>query len=513
LHSAVIVDSLAVDGLKLALINQGNRNNWTFNTAPTSPDTRFSSKNKPMPLELSSLSLKNSTVTYADLAKNKQNEITNFNFKVSTYDNGLIQINPDQESLILNKVNFEFANIIKGKLNFAWHNFSNPNYSGKLNLAEFSINKLLAKLNLTKPNQPSRELLDKFALQAEVAGNMDKLTLKDVNFNFTDVMQGTANINVQNLAKPQFTGDLHLPEFSLNKLLAKLNLDKSNPDTKELLNRFSLQTRFAGNLDNLDLTGLNFNFTNILRGTANIKVHNLAKPQYTGNITLPTFSLNQLLEKSGLAKPDLANKNLLNKVALQSNIRGGINTIVFDQLHLQLADSTVTGNLNIDSFTPLKLNENLTLDKAELSDFVDTYGFKLPIKLAKASGSLSADSFEAKNFPSSLNAKQNITIENLTLLGFSVNNFINQLDNALTFTGSTINEHNNWQQVADSLQVVQSISKMKAVVDKAKAPGPKELNQQTNLGMLQANLVVQNGIVNPTSFKLAGPSIKTAGQG
>jgi len=598
-HSSIVVDSLTINGLNLGLIQKGDQNNWTFNL-PQKSTGAATSPQKSTYLALSSLILTNTTITYVDLNSNKHSELKNFDFNLNTERGGNISVDTGSENLTLNKTNFNFDNLVSGKINFVVQGFNKPQYTGDINLPEFALNQLLDKLDIAKEDRINKPLLNKFAISSTFKGDMEGLdvskldfnfgdniaanttvkvqnfdnpqytgtinlptfslnklldglniaktsrvnntvfnnvavqskfsgTKDDINFsqthfNFPNIVDGDLNLQVQNFDNPEYAGDINLPTFSLNKLLDGLNIAKASRVNKPLLNNFALQSKFSGTKDNISFNQTHFNFPNIVQGNLNLQVQNFDKPQYIGNINLPTFSLNNLLAQSGITSPKLPNKALLNKVAFQSKLAGGTNNINLSQIDLKLSNSTITGNLNVNSIKPIKFNENLNLDQAELSDFINTKGFKLPIKQAKFNGNLSLNGLEDKNYPSSLNAQQSISVGNLKLLGFSINNFIHQLDNTLTSTSNTLgggilnniikgNAADAFNSLYNSGQILQSINNMKNIVAKAKAPGPKDLSQQTDLGTLQADVTLHNGIAQPTNFKLSGPSLKSNGQG
>lgn len=338
------------------------------------------------------------------------------------------------------------------------------------------------------------------------------LILSKVNLNLDDIAKGKINFVLNNFDNPTYTGDINFPPFSVNKILDRLDIAKSSRVNNTLLNNFSLVSKFSGDSDNLDVSQLDIDFVNVVKALINVKVQHLSNPQYTGNINVPTFSLNNVLEKVGKPRPNLPNKTLLNTVSFKSKFAGTANSLNLGNLVTRIGTSNITGNVNMNSIKPLKLNENLTLDQAELSDFVDTNGFKLPIKVAKFTGNASADT-NAKNVTSTLDANQNITIQNITMLGFNVNTFVSQINQVLNSTEKTLSSENSTALLLNSVQVVDSIKKMKDITAKATAAGAKDLNQRTDLGNLNANIVVRNGVVNPLSYTLSGPSIKSSGKG
>ncbi len=511
LHHSIIVNSLTLDGLDLSLIKDGEKNNWTFTTESTVALTNAeSTPPSPIHLELNSFNLKNSTISYADLEKKANTKIKDVDFIISSGNNGTISIEKDQDNELINlkNVTFNFDNMLKGTSNLALNNFSEPQYKGDLNIEEFSITNFTNKLNMPIKALTNKTLFDKFALSTKFSGNKDKVSLENTHFNFANDIKGSTNITVNNLKQPVYTGNLKIDITSISNVLNKLSIKQS---TKGLNSKISATTQFNGNSNSLKLNNLVFNLADYLKGTSNVNISDFTNLNYTGSINLPTFSLNQIIEQFGMDKIDIPNKTLLNQVAYTSNFSGNTNSIKLDQIKAKIANSNLNGNIDVSSIKPLKLTENLLLDKIELSDLADTYGYKLPLTGIKANGSFSNGNSDIKKF-NTVDANQNISINNVTILGFSLNNLVHELDSAITTTGK-IAAIDNTQQINNSIQVIDKIKNMQAAIAKATTKGAKDYNQKTNLGNLQANTVINNGIANPASFKLNGPSIKISGQG
>jgi len=294
-------------------------------------------------------------------------------------------------------------------------------------------------------------------------------------------------------------------KFELNSLTLKnTTISYADMQTKkqQSLNNFDfgVKTGWNGRMNvdtdkqTFNLDKVNFNLDDILNGQLNLDGANFDNPHYTGDLNLNEFSMNKLLDKLNITKPDLPNKSLLDKVALQTNLVGGANNLELQPINLKFADSTLKGKINISSITPLKLNEDLVLDKADISDFVKTKGYKIPLKQATLSGLLTIPG----GFPNTLNANQNIHIQNLTLQGLNLDTLIHQIDLSLE----------NLTNLPNSINHIQSI------INKTQLSSAKDLAQTSNLGSLDANLIVHNGVANPAVFRLSGgPSIKSSGGG
>jgi hypothetical protein len=110
-----------------------------------------------------------------------------------------------------------------------------------------------------------------------------------------------------------------------------------------------------------------------------------------------------------------------------------------------------------------------------------------------------------------LNGKQNIQIGNISVLGISLDRLVMQLNDAVNQAGGSTN--NLGKLLMNTGQVVQAVNSMKAQVEAATKPGKRDFNQKTNLGSFSGNATINNGLVNPSAFKLSGPSVALSGNG
>jgi hypothetical protein len=233
----------------------------------------------------------------------------------------------------------------------------------------------------------------------------------------------------------------------------------------------------------------------------------LSKPEFRGDINIPTFSLNKLISAAGITPIDIPNKNFLNQVSFQSNIQGTSTSFKLNKLLVKISDTNISGNVNASSIQPLKTTQDLSINKFELSNIVDTKGFQILLSDINAKGETSIN-----NGVGSLNAKQQIKVNNITVSGFNLDSLVTQLDKALT-SSSDLGNGSTMQKLTKSLEIGNTVKKMQAIVDKALAPGNKNYAEKTNLGSLNANIVINNGVVNPASYKLSGPGLLNTGNG
>jgi AsmA protein len=504
LHHSIIINTLALNELNLDLIKNGNLNNWTFNPISNNSTATIgeSATANPLKLQLTKLTLTHATITYNDLKGTEHYKADDFDFKIDTRTGGTISLDSDKEIIDIKKAEFDFSNILKGNLNLNLIGFTAPKYNGNTDIKINSLTQLLNKLNqptdlLTKP------LFNDISLDTTFNGDNSNLSLNNTKFAFGNTIQGNMNIAVNHFSQPEYKGYISLNDISLNNVLNALNI--KHADKNQLLAKASLSSKFNGNKSIINLQQLKFNLSNLLNGSGNIKIENFDK--YSGDINLPTFSLNQVIAAVGATPINIPNKTLLNKVSLQSNFTATKNSVNLSELTAKVDNTNIAGTINASSIQPLKFSQDLNISKLELSDITNTNGYKMALTGVHAKGNGGIN----KNI-NSLNANQQITVNNAMLLGFSVDNFVAQMDHAITSTGKVVSLE-NIEKISNSIQVADTIKNMQAIAEKASTPGTKDYSKQTNLGSLSANIVINNGVANPTNFKLIGPSIKSNGSG
>lgn len=510
LQHSVIINNLTINGATLALEKMGNSNNWTFNSKTETSSNEESTPTKPLKLTLKSFKIANSTVTYSDSTTKTNYAIKDFDFLLQSNYGGQILFDQQQQLVDLKNVMFNFSDIIEGDTNLTLDNSSVAKYNGNINLKPFSLPKLLAKINYPIKSIQGKSLFDSIGFKSAFALNQATLKLTNTQLNLGNNLKIDITSSINNIdSAPQYSGNINLPEFSLNKVLDGLNIDKANRANNQLFDKFSLNSAFNGNRDNLELSHLVFNFPSTCKGIVNLKLKNFTNPSYNGNINLPTFSLNQTMQKYGAKPIKINHPEILNRVAIQSNFSGMENSLNLTNIIAKIADTNIKGNVDIKSITPLKLNHNLNLDKIDLADIKEVSGYKIPLTGVQSSGNMSIDN---KENLATLNATQNINIANVTILGFNLDNLIGQLDQVISHSIKAVSV-DNLQQINHSIQVVDIIKNMQMIIEKAKAKGQKDYSQKTNLGNLAINSSIKNGVANPTTFKLNGPSLKSNGQG
>ena len=95
--------------------------------------------------------------------------------------------------------------------------------------------------------------------------------------------------------------------------------------------------------------------------------------------------------------------------------------------------------------------------------------------------------------------------------GVSLDKLVLQLNSTINNSGQ--GNDNVVKLLLNSAQVAQAVNNMKNEVQKYSKPGTRDLSQVTNLGTFNGNVAIVNGVINPSVFKLVGPSVSLNGSG
>ena len=276
------------------------------------------------------------------------------------------------------------------------------------------------------------------------------------------------------------------------------NSDQNIPIVLDLSGNVGIDLEHNG----VTLTNIKFALNQILNGTLNAKVQNFANPVYSGNIKLPSFALESLLNSFNQHLPNLPNKTQFANTSLNTNFAGSLKNVSLTNLALGFGNTMITGTINFNSFTPFNMNEKLAINQLDVADFADLKGAALPLQNVNLQGSLKVAGFDPQNMPSTLNASQAIHINNITLKGFDLATLLNNID-------IIVNNIINIRKVSDAYSQIQSqLSEIENVGSINASNG-----KSTNLGSLDTEVVIANGVVTTPKLLLSGPLVKVTGTG
>lgn len=416
----------------------------------------------------------------------------------------------DENNVDVKDFTFNLSDQIKGKTTLAVKDLKKPRYSGNLDLEPFNLNQILDYLNIANKERKNTPLLSNFAISSSgFSGDTNNINLNNLKVSLgKSVTANFGKIAVKNFKDPQIAGSFDVPAFNLNQVLDGLGVAVTERKDKPLLNSFAIASSgFTASSTNASFNNLKVALGEFKPSFAKLTVANFKNPQVSGNVTIPNFSLNNVMQQLGMSAPKIAHKTVLDNIAVTTTFAGSSNSVNLTNLKTKIGQSNISGNLNVHSFKPLAFNNNIAIDQIDVADFSDINGYKLPIKQLQLNGNtkISSDMNLA-----TLNGSQTIQAGNITLQGISLDKIVLQLNNIINSAGQ--GNTNAVAIVFNTAQATDALNKMKAQIQSYTKPGARDYSQTTNLGNFSANVTFNNGNINPSNVKLTGKSVSlTAG--
>jgi hypothetical protein len=163
--------------------------------------------------------------------------------------------------------------------------------------------------------------------------------------------------------------------------------------------------------------------------------------------------------------------------------------------------STIQGQFSIVNFSAPVISTHLSMDKMELSDYVDMKGAGLPIQNANLQAQLRSQGWAKAVFSSTLNGQLSLNVQQITLKGLDLREMFNALNNIIGNLGTS----QSLQNQIDTIQ--QQFSGNRGHLINANN------GKQTLLGSLNVQAQVQNGVISTNQFSLNGPAVQVQGSG
>lgn len=424
-------------------------------------------------------------------------------------------INGDINNIDAKDLNFNFGDKVKGNLSVNLRDFKKPTYNGNLNLEPFNLNKVLDAMKISVQERRNMSLLNDFAISSKgFSGNTNSINLNGFSVSVGKIINVSfSNLSLNNLTNKTPTinaTSFNLKPLNLNQALDALNIAKTERKGMSLLNSFAMSSGvIAGNAENITFKNANVLFGNSLKASfPTLTLINSKTPSATGSVNVPIFSLNNVMQQLAMEPVKITNKHILDAVSINTVFNASANSMKLTNMNAILGKSKIAGNLNVSSFKPLALDNNITIDKIDVADFSDINGYKLPISGLKMIGKARI----ASNMNmATLNATQSVSMNQILVYGVDVNKLVLQLNDIINSYGKSSNT--GIELVLNSTQVVTALNKMKERVAQYAKPGAKDLSQVTDLGTFNGNAVIVNGKVSPSNFSLSGKTLKMSGNG
>lgn len=383
-------------------------------------------------------------------------------------------------------------------------NSSDASTTGEGSSMAFAIQKVsLNNANITYDNTQTHSHYE--------INNLDFSTNNfDLNQSFPIQAQGSFMIN------QDLTGDFKMDTIfkydakadciTLNPLSLQTDVQYINNANTPLEISLKLSETVVLNFQaqTLSVNNIQFLLNQVLNGQGSFQLSNFTTPSYSGGVSIPTFSLKALLESLGKPAPNLPNATVLDQVAASTTFKGTMNALDLNPFELSVDGSKVTGELHLQSFSPFRLKENIAIDQLDLADYTELNGMRLPLEGVALFGTLDVQSFDPIHFPSTLNASQHLTIQNVTLQGFDLTALIASLDQMAANVANLDQVNRASAQIQNQLSALQS---------KSQNSHNAGNGQATNFGALRANIQIQNGVVTTPLLTLIGPLVQATGTG
>lgn len=258
------------------------------------------------------------------------------------------------------------------------------------------------------------------------------------------------------------------------------------------------------NNNSLVLNNLTFGLNNLQNAQLNLNLVNIGENfTYSGNISTPEFSLSNFLKQLNLPTPKLNNPELLEKFKFSSNFFGTKNSANLNDLNITINKNHLSGNIGASSLSPLRVNNTITIDNIDLSDINKINGYKLPLKQIKLNGYINAKNVSTLTKLNQITAVQNLSIANITLIGFDINYLINKLNSIFDI---------DINKLAKSTAGLLN-NEVKSTFEPSSLTKRRNMSDSTNLGALSTNMKINNGIITNSNIVLNGPSLIANGHG
>ncbi len=509
LRKHIAFKTLAIDGLHVSLIKKNGANNWTFNkpSKVSTVTTADAQKPQPLKLELGGFSLTHANIDYDDFDNKKHYKLSNAKLILETGFGGEVFFDQAQDLINLEKVQLNYNDQILANLNFKINDLSNPKFNGEINVTKLMLQDIATEFNLLK-NAKKINMLNDITFKGKINGDKTQVKIQDFNFSLNNKINGVANINMTNFSKMAVQGDFKLEPFNLNQILNDFNVSNSSRINKSLLNSFAIKSNFQITETKANFTNLSFNFASDLAANANLYLQNYKSPTYYGDINFLPFSLNNIMRKLGESAPNLANKQWLERVSFSSGLQGSTNSLTLKGLKLGISETVINGELSFNSFKPIILTENLFVNSLDMANISNINGYRVPVKQIQLNGD---STLNLANPLQTLTGRQTVKAGNITLKGISCDELVLELDKNINKVGQ--GNDNIMKILMNSADILQAVNKMQREVSDAIKPGKRDLNKSTNLGNFTLNTTINKGIINPSDFKLNGPSVEVHGSG
>ena len=251
----------------------------------------------------------------------------------------------------------------------------------------------------------------------------------------------------------------------------------------------------------IELNNTNLNIESILNITLNTNLDNESGLHYAGNIETNQLSLPKLAKLFKQPWPKALNYEAFKNITFAASFNGDAIQTKFDNIRLKINQSTVTGAAELQ-YNPFRIQQNIKIDKLHLNQYIDLNGFKITLDSMAIVGNLTKRNNYA---PDGYNATEKITINNINLYGISIDNTLNNVNAYVESMGII-------KKVEALFNGKSTITSFTKLLD---YPPTLPINPhlKTNLGRLNMNMNISNGVITTPDTILINPKFKALTSG
>lgn len=250
----------------------------------------------------------------------------------------------------------------------------------------------------------------------------------------------------------------------------------------------------------INFNNIQFNLDNRIYATLKLLIEQSdiesTNTSYQGDFKINNLSLPKLLAKTKLEIPPGIKTSNLSKISITSHIQGDAYHTKLDNLKLQTANSTISGNIQL-GYKPLHIKQNLALDKIYVNEYIKLDGFKLKLESVSLIGALNGIDDSLTN----TQGAENLAIQRITLYGFDIAKFTMQLNKAIKGM-STI------KKLTTTIKTRESLKYIKTAIEKLQDQDSRNYKDTSNLGHLNAKIAIKNQHLTTPELNLNGPNLK-----
>jgi hypothetical protein len=373
--------------------------------------------------------------------------------------------------------------------------------SGNTNIQISDISQIVQQLNIDALNKFSPSLFKNMGLKFEFKVAKNNASIKSLEFR-QDKNLVNANVDIPSFSPLSANGNADIQISDISQIIKPFKISALEKASPALFQNTNLKLNFNATKEHANLNNIVLNHDENLV-SANVNLSSLSPIKMNGNFNAQKINANKIMAQLGMEQIDITNKALLNNINTSANFIGTTNSMKLSNLIVKTQDVTAAGTVNVTSFSPLSVEQNVTVDHFDLSNISNIEGFKVPLTKIHANGQINM----GNNGLHTISGNQNVSFGNVSILGVS-------LKDQIDYANKEIADLNKQGANAYNPALINDkVNQIKAHLNNIMKPGAKNMSLRTNLGTLTLNTTLNHGVASPAKFNLSGPDIKAWGDG